>query len=282
MQILDGKLLSLKIKNNIKKEILKLNTPPHLVVIQIGSNEASTIYVKAKKKDALEVGMNFSHYHFQDNTKEEVIIAKINELNQNTTVHGIIVQLPLPLNFNSSKIINTIDEKKDVDGLTWINCGKLSAGEPFIIPCTPKGIIRLLKEYKVNLVGQNVVIIGRSSLVGKPLVQIFLQEDSTVTICHSKTKDLANLTKKADIVVSAVGIKNLVTKAMLKKEVIIVDVAINRFNKNICGDVDFDNVAPITKLITPVPGGVGPMTRAMLLENTLECYLRLIENEQPQ
>ena len=271
MKILDGKSLSAKIKDELKGNVNSYFQTPILAVVTIGDDAASEVYVKNKKKACEYVGMSFLHLDYASCVKEEVVIRKIKQLNKDKSINGIIVQLPIPENFNVSKIINTIDPSKDVDGLTNIQAGKLIQNEKCLTPCTPKGIMEIFKEYKIDLEGKHVVIIGRSNLVGKPLMLECLNKNATVTMCHSKTKDLKKYTKDADILVVAVGKKYLIDKTMVKKDSVIIDVGINREDGKIYGDVN-PNVEEVCGYLTPVPGGVGPMTVSMLLKNTFEAY----------
>jgi len=271
-KIISGKECSQMIRKKIKEEIKTLNTKLNLVVIRVGNDEASKIYVNSKRKACLEVGIDFSEITFRDDVSEKVLIDKINELNNNDEVTSILVQLPLPNHLDTNKILNTIDYRKDVDGLTTINIGKLNNNEDAIIPCTAAGVIELLKFSNTTLEGKNVVIIGRSNLVGKPLIPLLLKENATVSICHSKTQNLSEYTKNADIIICAVGIPNLINKDMIKNDSIIIDVGINRLDNYICGDIDFNDVIDKVSKITPVPGGVGPMTVTNLLVNVLKCY----------
>ena len=271
MKILDGKSLSAKIKDELKGNVNSYFQTPILAVVTIGDDAASEVYVKNKKKACEYVGMSFLHLDYASCVKEEVVIKKIKQLNKDKSINGIIVQLPIPENFNVSKIINTIDPSKDVDGLTNIQAGKLIQNEKCLTPCTPKGIMEIFKEYKIDLEGKHVVIVGRSNLVGKPLMLECLNKNATVTMCHSKTKDLKKYTKDADILVVAVGKKYLIDKTMVKKDSVIIDVGINREDGKIYGDVN-PNVEEVCEYLTPVPGGVGPMTVSMLLKNTFEAY----------
>ena len=270
--IMNGKELSLKIKEKLKKEVQALESKPSLVVIQVGEDPSSNIYVNSKAKLANEIGYKFEHLKFNIDVKEEEIIAKIEEINASNEINGVIVQLPIPSHLNANKIINKIDPIKDIDGLTEVNAGKLLTGEYQLISCTPKGIITLLKEYKVNLNGKHVVIVGRSNLVGKPLIGLCLKENATVTICHSKTNNLEKYTKKADVLIVAIGKAKFITESYVKKGTVVVDVGINRIDGKIYGDVDFESVYKKAKFITPVPGGVGPMTTISLMENVLISY----------
>ena len=271
MILLDGKSLSAKIKDELKGNINSYVQTPILAVITIGDDAASEGYVKNKRKACEYVGMSFLHLDYASCVKEEVVIKKIKQLNKDKSINGIILQLPIPDNFNVSKIINTIDPSKDVDGLTNTQAGKLIQNEKCLMPCTPKGIMEILKEYKIELEGKHVVIVGRSILVGKPLMLECINKNATVTMCHSKTKDLKSYTKDADILIVAAGKKHLIDKTMIKKGSIIIDVGINRENGKLFGDVN-PNVEEVCGYLTPVPGGVGPMTVAMLLKNTFEAY----------
>ena len=271
------------LKNNIENNFYALKRPaPKLVVILVGNNPASQVYVAGKAKACSQVGISSQIYHLEENITEEQLKKVINDLNKDKTVNGILLQLPLPDHINENKMIELISPEKDVDGLTKTNLGKLlSNDESGLFGCTPSGIIELLKYYKIDLKGKDVVIINRSLLVGKPLALMFLKENATVTICHSKTKNLKEKTLNADIVVVAVGKKKFLTEDMVKDGAIVVDVGINRDEetKKICGDVDFENVSKKASFITPVPGGVGPMTIAMLLKNTYITTLRKYEKK---
>ncbi len=271
--IMDGKLASQALKMSLKKKIEFENLTPSLTVIQIGDNKASNIYIRNKKNACDEVGIKCDVIKFPETISEELVINEINRLNNDISVNGIIVQLPLPSNFNEGVIINEIDPIKDVDGLTYQNVGNLVLENEALISCTPLGVMELLKQYNVKLEGKNVCIVGRSNLVGKPLIQLFLQKNATVSICHSKSLDIKKYTKMADILVVAAGHPNLITKDMVKDGVVVIDVGINKENNVLCGDVDFKHVSDKASLITPVPGGVGPMTVACLLKNVVKAYL---------
>lgn len=271
--IIDGKLASQAVKMNLKKKIEFENLTPSLTVIQVGDNKASNIYIKNKKNACDEVGIKCNIIKFPETISEELVINEINRLNNDISVNGIIVQLPLPSNFNEGVIINEIDPIKDVDGLTYQNVGNLVLENEALISCTPLGVMELLKQYNVKLEGKNVCIVGRSNLVGKPLIQLFLQKNATVSICHSKSLDIKKYTKMADILVVAAGHPNLITKDMVKEGAVVIDVGINKENNVLCGDVDFKHVSEKASLITPVPGGVGPMTVACLLKNVVKAYL---------
>ena len=276
MMIIDGKKEAALLREEIKKEILllkeKTKKAPGLSVILIGDYAPSQIYVKNKEKNSKEVGINSEVIKYPKDITEQEVLNKIKELNNNPEVSGILVQLPLPKHINKEKIINAIHPKKDVDGFNPINVGNLASGYDAIIPCTPLGCLHLIKKIEKNLSGKHAVIIGRSNLNGKPMAQLLLRENCTVTIVHSKTKDLKAECQKADILVAAVGKANLVKGDWVKKDSIIIDVGINKVEEKIFGDVDFESVKEKVKAITPVPGGVGPMTIACLLKNTLECF----------
>ena len=274
--IIDGKKTAAELREKLKKEISKLkstyNTVPGLTVILVGEDPASKIYVKNKEKFAKEVGLNSEVIRYPADLEEKVLLDKIQELNQNKKVSGILVQLPLPKHIDKRKVIETIDYRKDVDGFHPINVGNLSSGYDSSVPCTPLGCSLLLKKVEKNLSGKSAVVIGRSNLNGKPMTQLLLKENCTVTATHSKTKDLKAECLRADIIIAAVGIPKLVKGDWVKKGAIIIDVGINKTDSGLVGDVDFDQVLKVAKAITPVPGGVGPMTIACLLKNTVECF----------
>ena len=269
--ILEGKTLKEKILNDLSKEVELLKEKPTLVVIQVGNDEASKVYVSQKEKMAKKININFIHERLNNEVKEEELINIINKYNYDDNVDGILVQMPLPKHINQDNVQNAILATKDVDGLTDVNAGKLLHNKDCLTACTSLGIIELLKYYNIEIASKNVVIVGRSNLVSKPLYSLFLNENATVTICHSKTKNLENYTKNADILVVAVGKKHLITRDMVKEQSIIIDVGINRDNGKLYGDVDFENIKDITS-ITPVPGGVGQMTVAMLGKNVLKAH----------
>ncbi len=271
--ILDGKKLRDKILAELKLKLDKMEKKPTLAVILIGNNPASWIYVENKKRTAESIGINSIILRYPKDVSEEEILDKIHELNKDDNVNAILVQLPTPAHISKENIINIIDPRKDVDGFTPYNTGKLFSGEkPFAYPCTPKGIMLLLDEYNINIDGKHAVIVGRSNIVGKPLIQFLLNRNATVTICHSHTKNLADITKTADIVISAVGEK-IINENMLKPNCIVIDVGISKDAAGkIHGDVDFENVSKIASYISPVPGGVGPMTIASLMLNTVELF----------
>ena len=274
--IIDGKKEAQLLRDEIKKEIKLLksknNKVPGLTVILIGDFVPSQIYVKNKERNAKEVGINSDVIRYVKDVSEQEVLKKIKELNNNEAVSGILVQLPLPPQINKEKIINAINPLKDVDGFHPINVGNLSSGYNATVPCTPLGCLLLIKKIEPNLSGKHAIIIGRSNLNGKPMAQLLLKENCTVTIVHSKTKDLKTECLKADILVAAVGVPNLVKSDWVKKDSIVIDVGINKVGDKIVGDVEFETVKEKAKAITPVPGGVGPMTIACLLKNTLECF----------
>lgn len=277
--ILSGKELSSTLKVNIAKKVRQLTNrwgiAPHLAVILVGDNPASQSYVKGKSKACEEVGIKNITINLSVDISEQDLIKTINELNLNPSIHGILVQLPLPTHINADKIISAIDPKKDVDGFHPENVAKLWLGQDCIKPCTPRGIINLIDKANINLEGKNVVVIGRSTIVGLPVAKMCLDRNATVTICHSKTENLANITKQADVLIVAIGKPKFVTADMVKLGATVIDVGINRIDGKLCGDVDFDSVFDEkTEYITPVPGGVGPMTIACLMENTIECFLK--------
>ena len=269
--ILDGKKLRDKIFENLKQRLNNMSEKPTLAVILVGENPASQIYVRNKKKTAENLGINSIVINYPADISEKILLDKIQELNNDNKITAILVQLPLPKHIDKFKIIDAIAPEKDVDGLTPYNSGKQKSGEePYVYPCTPKGILLLLDEYNIELAGKHVVVIGRSNLVGKPVAQMLLNRNATVTMCHSHTKNLSDITKTADIVVSAVG-KNIIGEKMLKSDCVVVDVGIFKdVNGKICGDVDLTSASKIAAYISPVPGGVGPMTIASLMLNTVE------------
>lgn len=270
--VIDGTKVSIEIRQEIKKIIEKENITPKLAVIQVGDNKASDVYVRNKKKACLDVGINFELIKFNDTISEDLVINEIKRLNNDISVNGILVQLPLPSGFDEGKIINVIDPVKDVDGLTYQNVGNLVLENDCLVPCTPLGVMQLLKYYNVDLTSKNVCLVGRSNLVGKPLIQLLLKENATLSICHSKSLDIKNYTKNADVLIVAAGHPNLITKDMVKEGAVIIDVGINKEGNVLKGDVDFEGVSKKTSLITPVPGGVGPMTVACLLKNVVKAY----------
>ena len=273
--ILDGRLVATEVKKQVTLQVgqlAKLGIKPFLATIQVGDDPASSSYLTGKRKAAEEVGIQSENHHLPANTPQDKLEALLGRLNTNPRVHGILVQLPLPRGFDEDRIIERIIPYKDVDGLHPINQGKLAAGKEELVPCTPKGIIKLLSHYKVPIAGQGAVIINRTTLVGRPLANLFLNRDATITICHSKTPNLAQITRTADILVSAVGRENFHVKTEhVKAKAAVVDVGLTRVEGKLRGDVDFENVNKLAGFITPVPGGVGPMTVACLLENTIQA-----------
>lgn len=272
--ILDGKSLSKKIIQDLRKELESMAVKPKLCVIQVGENPASTIYVNKKHKISQEIGVDSVVIRLNEDITEDELLNILNDLNKDLTVTGILVQLPLPKHINEHKIIEAIDYKKDVDGFSTYNIAAIAQGKnPLAYPCTPKGIIELLKEYNVTLEGANAVVLGRSNIVGRPLATMLLNENATITICHSKTKNLKEITKNADILISAIGKPEFVKAEMIKEGACVIDVGINRLQDGkIVGDVAFEEAKQVAKYITPVPGGVGPMTIAMLMKNTVELF----------
>lgn len=278
MNLLNGKELAQKLQQEMKQEVIDLKEKglqPGLAVILIGEDPASQVYVRNKERAANNIGMYSVVYRLPETTSETDLIAKIEELNHDDKVHGILVQLPLPKHINEDLVLDTIDPAKDVDGFHPMNLGNLFAGKPTMIPCTPAGIMELIKLSGIDLAGKNAVIIGRSNIVGKPMAHLLLQANATVTICHSKTKDLPKVAKQADVLVVAIGRANFVTADFVKEGAVVIDVGINRDENNkLTGDVKFDEVAPLTSFITPVPGGVGPMTITMLMRQTIDAAKR--------
>ena len=270
-QIIDGKFISTQIKDELKQEVSVLNQNgifPGLAVILVGNNSASQVYVRNKKTACEYVGIKSFSYELPEETSEEALLGLIDTLNQDDKVHGILVQLPLPHHIDENKVILAIDPKKDVDGFHPQNVGALCRGVPGVGSCTPAGVIELLKRSQVEISGKNCVVVGRSNIVGKPVSLLLLQEHGTVTICHSKTKNLTKILKQADIVVAAVGKAKMIQGSQLKEGAVVIDVGINRDeNGKLCGDVDFASCEQVASMITPVPGGVGPMTIAMLMHN---------------
>ena len=270
-QIMDGKALSEKIYERIKTEVAKLEKKPTLAVVITSDNEAGKIYVRNKKRACENTGINSITVEFDETVSDEEFLSKIDELNKNPEVDAIMVQLPIPRHLDTEKILNSISPEKDADGLHYINAGKLFTGQiPNSVACTPKGIIRILDEYGINVEGKHAVVIGRSNLVGKPIAQLLMQKNATVTHIHSKSKNIEFFTKNADIIVVATGKPKMLKEDMVKEGVVVIDVGISRVDGKLSGDVDFDSVAPKASFITPVPKGVGPMTVAMLIQNTLE------------
>ncbi len=276
-EIIDGKLVSRVTRESIKKECEKIKAEygkaPGLAVILVGDNPASEVYVRNKHRACTEVGFNSYEITMPAETTEEELLTKIEELNTDSDVHGILVQLPLPRGINEERVIGAINKNKDVDAFAHENVGKIVTGGYDFLPCTPAGIMTLLDYYKVDIEGKNCVVVGRSNIVGKPMTLLLLERNGTVTVCHSRTKNLSEYTKRADILVVAVGRANFIKGEDIKEGAVVVDVGINRLeNGSLCGDVEFDSASKQASLITPVPGGVGPMTITTLLQNTLTAF----------
>ncbi|MDI9507676.1 MAG: bifunctional methylenetetrahydrofolate dehydrogenase/methenyltetrahydrofolate cyclohydrolase FolD [Bacillota bacterium] len=274
--ILDGKKTAESLMKKIAGEVAAINEDITLALIMVGKNPASQVYVRNKIKACDEAGIRVKDYFLDEKIPQKELLKIIAECNADPKIHGILVQLPLPSHLNESEIINAIDPLKDVDGLTIVNQGKLMVGSDAIAPATPKGVITLLQKYFIEIAGKNAVVVGRSSLVGKPAALLLLQKNATVTIAHSKTANLREVTRRADILVVAVGKPRFITADMVKKDAVVVDVGINKVEGKIVGDVDFAGVKEVASYITPVPKGVGPMTIASLLENILLCYKKQI------
>lgn len=272
--LIDGKMISTQIKEELKIKVAKLNEQGievTLAVIQVGKDPASTVYVGNKKKACEFIGIRSLSYELAEETTQDELLNLIETLNERDDVNGILVQLPLPSHIDENQIIQSIDPKKDVDGFHPQSVGALSIGQKGFVSCTPAGIIQLLKRSGIEIEGKECVVLGRSNIVGKPMALLLLRENGTVTICHSKTKDLKNITKRADILVVAIGKPKFVTKEYVKEGAVVIDVGIHRNDNNkLCGDVDFESVVDVASAITPVPGGVGPMTIAMLMHNCVE------------
>lgn len=271
-KLIDGKMISAQVKDECKERVAKEGLDVTLAVIQVGNDPASTVYVGNKKKACEYIGIHSLSYELPEETTEEELLALVEKLNQDSNVHGILVQLPLPSHIDEDKVIQKISPKKDVDGFHPQSVGALSIGEPGFVSCTPAGVIQLLKRSGVKIDGSECVIVGRSNIVGKPMAMLMLRENATVTVCHSHTKDLKEVTRRADILIVAVGRPRFITKEYVKEGAVVIDVGIHRNEDNkLCGDVDFVDVEPVASAITPVPGGVGPMTIAMLMNNCVEA-----------
>ena len=273
MKILDGKAVSLKVKESVKvraDELKKFGVEPTLAVVLVGEDKASQTYVRAKEKACNEYGIKSVAHRLSENTTQNELLALINVLNLDDSIHGILVQLPLPKHIDTNVVLAAIDPRKDVDGFHAVNVGKLVSGLEGFVPCTPLGVMEILKEYGIEVAGLNAVVIGRSNIVGKPMANLLLNASATVTVTHSKTKNLKEICKNADLIVAAIGKPFFLKADMVKDGAVVVDVGINRLDDGrLVGDVDFEEVAPKCSYITPVPGGVGPMTIAMLLNNTI-------------
>ena len=279
--IIDGKLVSAAVRSSVASEVTALKEKgitPALAVILVGNDPASAVYVKNKEKACFDTGIKPIQITMPENTDEQELLAKIDELNADDSVHGILVQLPLPKHISEKNVIERISPKKDVDAFTHDSVGRIVEGKYSFLPCTPAGIMKLLEYYNVDIPGKECVIIGRSNIVGKPMALLMLNESGTVTVCHSKTKNLSEVTKRADILVVAVGKAEFVTADMVKEGAVVVDVGINRMpDGKLKGDVEFDAVSNVASLITPVPGGVGPMTISMLMQNTVWAAKRTLD-----
>lgn len=272
--LINGKELAQKIRSELKEKVIKMKENgivPKLAVIMVGEDKASKVYVKNKSKACEEVGIEFEEFLLDENIKMEELLDLINELNNREDIHGILLQSPIPKHLDINKAFNTIDYRKDVDGFHPINVGKLSIGQDCFISCTPYGVIKMLEAYNIPIEGKNAVIVGRSNIVGKPLIQCMLKKNATVTVCHSRTQNIKEITKQADILIVAIGKAKFVTEDMVKDGAVVIDVGINRNEEGkLVGDVDFQNVEKKASYITPVPGGVGPMTIAMLMNNVVK------------
>ncbi len=274
-EILDGKALAKKIRKELKLEVEELKQKgiiPKLAVIMVGDNSASQVYVRNKSRACEKVGIEFEEFLFDKDTLEEELINTIDNLNKDEKIHGILLQSPVPKHINIQKAFERISPSKDVDGFNAVNVGKLATGQDAFISCTPYGIVKILEEYGIETEGKNAVILGRSNIVGKPMIQCMLNKNATVTVCHSRTKNIEEITKNADILIAAIGKPKFVTENMVKTGAVVIDVGINRLEDgSLCGDVDFENLCEKASYITPVPGGVGPMTIAMLLNNVVKA-----------
>ncbi|SFK59243.1 methylenetetrahydrofolate dehydrogenase (NADP+) / methenyltetrahydrofolate cyclohydrolase [Lachnospiraceae bacterium KH1T2] len=280
MKLIDGKIISQQIKDEVRDKIKAENIDVCLAVILVGADPASTVYVNNKKKACDYCGIKSLNYELPENTSEEELLALIDKLNKDDSVNGILCQLPLPAHINEDKVIDAIAPEKDVDGFSKLSVGALSIGAPGFVSCTPAGIIQLLKRSDIEIAGKNCVVMGRSNIVGKPMAMLLLRENGTVTVTHSKTKDVKAFTKNADILIVAIGKPEMIDASYVKDGAVVIDVGIHRLDpeknngRKLCGDVKFDEVSKVAAAITPVPGGVGPMTIAMLMQNTLEGALR--------
>lgn len=274
MILLDGKFVANKLKQRIKNEVDMLTVKPGLAVISIGNDPASQLYVKLKRKICDELNIHVDEYHFENDVTQEEILDLIDKLNESELIHGILVQTPVPYHLNILEIFNRISPDKDVDGFNPENAGKLAQGQEAFVPCTPLGIIHILEEYNIDIEGKNCVVVGRSNIVGRPMAQLLINANGTVTVCHSKTKDIEKITKLADVLIVAVGKPHFIKAEMIKDGAVVVDVGINRIagTNKIVGDVDFENAKDKCSFISPVPGGIGPMTIITLMENLLKAY----------
>lgn len=277
--IIDGKAVSAAVRERIRDEVSSMETKPGLAVVIVGDDSASHVYVRNKKRGCEEVGFNSWVYELPAETGEDELLALIDKLNTDPEVHGILVQLPLPRHISESAVTERIAPEKDVDAFHSVNAGRILKGDAELLPCTPAGIMELLKYYSIPVSGRRCVVVGRSNIVGKPMALLLLAANGTVTVCHSKTENLSDVTKTADILVSAVGRAGFITADMVKPGAVVIDVGMNRDgNGKLCGDVDYDSVSAVASYITPVPGGVGPMTISMLLQNTLTAAKNIIKS----
>ncbi len=270
-KIIDGNKIAKSILEDIKNKVKNMKEKPGLALVMVGSNPASEVYVNFKEKDSKEAGFYCERYNLDEKTSEMDLINLLNQLNNNSKIHGVLVQLPLPKQIDEKLITDSILPKKDVDGFTTVNLGSLMSEKTILAPATAVAVIHLIESTGIKIEGKNAVVVGRSNIVGKPVALMLLEKNATVTVCHSKTKNMQEYTKKADILVVAVGKPNLIKKEMVKEGAVVIDVGINRMGNKLIGDVDFENVKEVAGFITPVPGGVGPMTRAMLMQNTLKA-----------
>lgn len=272
MTLIDGKFVSQKLKEELKEKMAHIKKTPNLAVIRVGEDVASKIYIKLKAKMCEELGINFTEYHLDENIQQEDLLGLIHRLNADEDTTAILLQSPIPYHLNILEAVKAIDPDKDVDGFNPINVGKLALGQATFAPCTPLGVMKLLEEYDIDVEGKHCVVIGRSNIVGRPMAQLMINANATVTVCHSKTKNLAEITKTADIVIVAIGKPKYITADMIKDGAVVIDVGINRIpdSKKIVGDVDFENVKDKCSFITPVPGGVGPMTIITLMSNVIK------------
>jgi len=270
-KIIDGNKIAKSILESIKNKVKNMKEKPGLALVMVGSNPASEVYVNFKEKDSKEAGFYCERYNLDEKTSEMDLINLLNQLNNNSKIHGVLVQLPLPKQIDEKLITDSILPKKDVDGFTTVNLGSLMSEKTILAPATAVAVIHLIESTGIKIEGKNAVVVGRSNIVGKPVALMLLEKNATVTVCHSKTKNMQEYTKKADILVVAVGKPNLIKKEMVKEGAVVIDVGINRMGNKLIGDVDFENVKEVAGFITPVPGGVGPMTRAMLMQNTLKA-----------
>lgn len=275
--MIDGRAVAKAFKEDIARrtqEMILSGVTPHLAVVLVGENPASQVYVRNKENSCIRAGMRSSVIRLPEDCTQDELEQTVTKLNQDASVHGILVQLPLPKHLDEARVLRLIDPDKDVDGFHAMNSGRLMNGQPGFVPCTPLGVMELLKAYNIPVAGKHAVVIGRSNIVGKPMAMLLLAANATVTICHSRTQNLAEITRQADILVAAVGRAGFVTADMVKPGAVVIDVGINRVDGNIVGDVDYDTVSEVAGYITPVPGGVGQMTIALLLSNTLDAVNR--------